>query len=101
VTKPEAVYGRDAHIYNQYVITVDGRREDLRAFLSENGVGCEVYYPVPFHEQKCFAYLGYDVGAFPVSEHAARNTLAIPVYPELTTKMQDYVIAKIGEFLDG
>ncbi len=96
---PVVQYGREHHIYNQYIISVPDRREDLRAFLQAQNVGHEVYYPVPFHEQKCFESLGYKTGDFPHSEHAARHTLALPIYPELTRPMQDYVVEKIGEFL--
>jgi len=55
---------------------------------------------VPFHEQECFRYLGYKSGDFPKSEYAAAHTIALPIYPELTTGMQDYIIAKIGEFYE-
>ena len=66
--------------------------------MSENGVGNEVYYPVPFHEQECFAGLGYRSGQLPHSEFAARHTVALPVYPELSVEMQDYVVKKVEEF---
>lgn len=98
VKTPRASYGRENHIYNQYVIEVPDRRDEFRAFLNEKGIGNEVYYPLPFHEQKCFAYLGYRPGDFPNSERAARHTVAIPVYPELTREMQDYVIEAIHEY---
>jgi dTDP-4-amino-4,6-dideoxygalactose transaminase len=98
VQKPRAVQGLETHVYNQYVIAVAERRDELRAFLSQNQIGSEIYYPLPFHEQECFRHLGYRRGDFPVSEYAARHTLALPIYPELTPAMQDYVIEKIGEF---
>jgi dTDP-4-amino-4,6-dideoxygalactose transaminase len=98
IKKPVIAYDRESHIYNQYVISVPERRDELRRFLTENQIGNEVYYPVPFHEQECFRYLGRRVGDFPNSERAARHTVALPIYPELTGEMQDYVIAKIGEF---
>ncbi len=98
IKKPVIVYKREYHIYNQYVISVPDRRDKLRDFLTENKIGSEVYYPVSFHEQECFRYLGYKAGAFPCSEHAAAHVIALPIYPELTNEMQDYVIKKIGEF---
>jgi dTDP-4-amino-4,6-dideoxygalactose transaminase len=98
ISKPNAAWGRSAHVYNQYVISVEDRRDELVKHLQSHGIGCEVYYPVAFHEQKCFAHLGLPIGSFPISEHASRHTLAIPVYPELTREMQDYVIGKLEEF---
>ncbi len=95
---PYIAYRREYHIYNQYVIQVPDRREDLRKFLTSREIGSEVYYPVSFHEQQCFRYLGYNRGDFPNSEFAAAHSLAIPVYPELTTEMQDYVVSQIREF---
>ncbi|MBN2279388.1 MAG: DegT/DnrJ/EryC1/StrS family aminotransferase [Candidatus Marinimicrobia bacterium] len=96
--KPFAVYGRDNHIYNQYILLVPEKRNELRKFLNDSGIGNEVYYPVPFHEQECFEYLGYKAGDFPHSEYASVHTIAIPIYPELTIDMQNYVISKIEEF---
>ena len=86
------------HIYNQFVILVPEKRDELRAFLSESGVGTEVYYPVPLHLQDCFAYLGYQAGAFPHAEHAALNSLAIPIYPELSENQLEYVVDQIAKF---
>jgi dTDP-4-amino-4,6-dideoxygalactose transaminase len=88
------------HIYNQYVIRVQ-RRDQLQAFLKEKGIGTEVFYPVPMHAQECFAYLGQREGAFPESERDARETVAIPVYPELTEAQQRYVVTCIKEFMTG
>ena len=100
VVKPTVKYRRQDHIYNQYVISVPEKRDGLRAYLQANDIGCEVYYPVPFHRQECFKDLGLKEGDFPNAEHAADHTLAIPIYPELTNEMQDYVIQKIGEFYE-
>jgi dTDP-4-amino-4,6-dideoxygalactose transaminase len=87
-------------IYNQYVIRVE-RRDALQAFLKERGVGTEVYYPVSLHEQECFKSLGYRRGAFPASEEAARTSLALPIYPELTEEQIAYVATQVREFLGG
>jgi len=86
-------------VYNQYVIRVK-ERDALMSFLQKSGIGCEVYYPVPLHLQKCFSSLGRREGDFPESEAAARETLALPVYPELSAMQKEYVAAKIGEFME-
>lgn len=85
------------HIYNQYVIRVK-RRDELRQFLATAGISTEVYYPVPLHLQECFRYLGYRNGSCPVAEQAARETLALPVYPELNHDQMQYVVDQISLF---
>lgn len=85
------------HIYNQYVIRVP-KRDELQAYLKEHHIGNAIYYPISLHLQECFEYLGYKAGDFPESEKAAVETLALPVYPELTQEQQDYVIETIGNF---
>ena len=89
--------GYDGHVFNQYVVKVD-RRDELRAALKKNGIGNEVYYPVPFHLQEVFADLGYKEGDFPLAEYAADHSVAIPVYPELTVEQQQVVVDAVVGF---
>jgi dTDP-4-amino-4,6-dideoxygalactose transaminase len=85
------------HIYNQFVTRVP-RRDELQAYLKDRGVVTEIYYPVPLHLQKCFAYVGHRAGDFPESEAAAQQTLALPIYPELSDEQAQYVVAQIAGF---
>ncbi len=85
------------HIYNQFVIA-GSRRDELQAFLKRQGIGTEVYYPVPMHMQECFAGLGHREGEFPVSERMARESLALPVYPELSAQELDYICQALAAF---
>jgi len=85
-------------IYNQYVIRVP-RRDEVVKHLQANQIGCEIYYPVPMHLQECFAYLGQGIGTCPEAEKAAKEVMALPVYPELTNEMQDHVVRTILDFL--
>lgn len=86
------------HIFHQYVIRVPGNRDALTEHLKSRGVGTKVYYPIPLHLQTCFNYLGYKEGQFPESESAAKETLALPVYPELSEEQQVYVVESIKSF---
>ncbi len=104
VILPFAVYqGREKaddhnyHIYNQFIINVP-RRDELRAYLQENDIGCEVYYPLCLHQQKCLETYGIGRQSFPVSEKAAASTLALPIYPELSGDQQQYVVETISRF---
>jgi len=86
-------------IYNQYVIRAE-RRDELKSFLKEAGIGTEIYYPLPLHLQKCYEHLGHREGDFAETERAAAESLAIPVFPELTEEQQRYVVEQIAEFLE-
>ena len=98
VAPPPGAARPEGHVYNQYVIRVPDRRDALRAHLAAQGIDTMVYYPVPLHRQACFRHLGHAPGAFPRSEAAAAESLALPVYPELTPAMQDRVIEAIAVF---
>jgi dTDP-4-amino-4,6-dideoxygalactose transaminase len=97
VTVPQDEPG---HIYNQFVIRC-ARRDELQAFLREQNIETEIYYPVPLHLQACFAELGHRSGDFPGAEHAAAEVLALPVYPELSETQQCYVVENIADFYRG
>jgi dTDP-4-amino-4,6-dideoxygalactose transaminase len=85
------------HIYHQYVVRTS-RRDALREYLTRKEIGTAIYYPLGLHQQKCFAYLGHSAGDFPETERAARETLALPIYPELSREAQRYVAESIAEF---
>lgn len=85
------------HVFNQFTILCP-RRDELKAHLTANGVGCEIYYPLPLHLQQCFEELGYKAGDLPVSERVSEGALSLPIYPELTEDDQRYVVDTIDAF---
>lgn len=102
---PKALYKnisglKNYHIYNQYVIKIQ-KRDELKKFLTENEIGNEIYYPVPFHLQECFTNLNHKKGDFPESEKASDTSLAIPIFPELVKEQQEFVVQKIKQFVLG
>jgi dTDP-4-amino-4,6-dideoxygalactose transaminase len=90
----------NTHIFHQYVIATS-QRDELIQYLKQQGIETAIYYPVSLHLQKCFEYLGYKEGDLPESEKASRETLALPIFPEITLKEQDYVIGHIKNFFTG
>lgn len=98
---PKAVYKKDGienfHTYHQYVVRVK-KRDDLKQFLKEKGIATSIYYPLPLHLQKCFSDLGYKRGDFPEAEKASAEVLALPIYPELRSDQQEYVVSVISQF---
>ncbi|MGE5110248.1 MAG: DegT/DnrJ/EryC1/StrS family aminotransferase [Acidobacteriaceae bacterium] len=92
-----ATLAENVHIFHQYVIRAD-RRDELRKFLSDRAIGSEIYYPAPLHLQRPFTYLGYLEGDLPEAERAAKEVLALPMFPELTEEEQKRVVGAIAEF---
>ncbi len=97
---PPAVLPDRSHIFHQYVIRCK-KRDELQAFLKAEGIGTEIYYPVSLHEQECFRPLGYGVADLPRSHAASKETLALPVYPELSDTQRRYVVDSIAAFYKG
>jgi dTDP-4-amino-4,6-dideoxygalactose transaminase len=96
---PIALPGND-HVWNQYTIRVPhGQRNAVKQRLAEAGVGCEVYYPIPLHQQECYRTLGYRAGSLPETERAAEEVLSLPIFPELTAAEQNTVIGRLSEAL--
>lgn len=98
VITPALREAREHHIYNQYVIHAGSKRDNLQQFLNYKGIGTEIYYPKPLHLQECFECLQYSEGMLPVSESAARSTLALPIYPGLTLEKLEYIVTQIKEY---
>ena len=96
-------YPHNGHIWNQYTLRVigDGQRDALRAHLTARGVGSEIYYPLPLHEQACFAHLGYKPDDFPRAHQLAGEVISLPIYPEIPAEQIEQVCAVIAEFLQG
>ncbi|HYY42712.1 MAG TPA: DegT/DnrJ/EryC1/StrS family aminotransferase, partial [Pyrinomonadaceae bacterium] len=97
--KPPFLRTNAQHVFHLYVVRVPAEvRDPLLEHLRAHGVGTKVYYPVPLHLQECFRYLGYKEGDLPEAERAARETLALPLYPELTLQQQQYIVDVIARF---
>src|ERR1051325_4658193 len=90
---------KNESIFNQYTIRAQ-RRDELQGYLKEKGIGTSVYYPLPLHQQPCFAYLGYREGSCPESERAAKEVLSLPIYPELTRDQLDEVVDAVRAFYE-
>ena len=92
-----------SHVFHQYVVRFEGcsreERDSLRDYLAKQGIGTSIYYPMGLHQQKCFEYLNVPTGSFPVTEKACEETLALPIFPEMTDEEIKYVVEKIAEFL--
>ena len=95
---PPFVREEARHIFHQYVVRVPKYRDELVKHLAQNGIGTGIYYPIPLHRQECFSFLGYREGELPESERAARETLALPIYPELSEAQQRHVVAALSSF---
>jgi len=95
---PPFVREETRHIFHQYVVRIPQHRDAIIKHLDQKGVGTKIYYPVPLHRQECFEYLGYEEGEFPEAERAARETVALPCFPELTEEQQQYVVNAISSF---
>jgi len=99
VSAPSSTEGND-HVWNQFTIRITGgQRDTVRNQLAEKNVGSEIYYPIPLHEQACFKYLGYSKGSLPVTEQAAAEVLALPIFPELTLAEQEYAVESLAEIV--
>lgn len=100
VVTPKTTTNR-RHVWNQYVIRVlNGKRDELRAYLADQKIGTDIYYPLGLHQQECFAYLGYSPEDLPETLKAANEVLALPIYPELTAEEQEYLVEKVKEFFN-
>ena len=86
------------HIFHQYVVRVPQHRDALSEHLRNHEIGTKVYYPIPLHLQKCFKFLGYKQGEYPEAERAALETMALPMFPEITDAQQEYVVKTIQDF---
>jgi len=104
VLLPKAVYKnsgfKNYHIYNQYIIRLEKNRNELWDFMKKKEIGCEVYYPVPFHRQECFSYLNCKDQDYSNSNFAAENSLALPIYPELSNEQIKFVVDSLDEFVN-
>jgi dTDP-4-amino-4,6-dideoxygalactose transaminase len=96
--EPPFIKPDSRHIFHQYVIRVPDHRDALMEHLREREIATKVYYPIPLHLQECFTYMGYKEGEFPAAEKAARETFALPLFPEITLEQQEYVVNAIQDF---